>query len=281
MDEMRIILIILGLMLLAAIYWKGRRDERRAQEKKLSQQKSSGVEPAIHFDDQAREAREDEEISRIPDYDHFFVSETDKELFFKSSPKQKAVSHAEHGSAYSSTATGGDEGVYLTSEEPAPRTMELPAGVDPLLIQLTVLAPQSGRFDPHFLKQTLDDSGMRHGDLNIYHYYRRPRSELEPNHGQRLFSIANLVEPGYFDPEDMGTYRTPGLALFLQLPGPIDGVLAFEKMHQMGEMLARRLSGILCDEKHNKLTQQSVTHIKDEIAEYNLRLRTKLLRTVH
>ena len=96
-----------------------------------------------------------------------------------------------------------------------------------------------------------------------------------------MFSIASMVEPGYFDPENINTYRTPGLILFLQLPGPIDGVLAFEKMHQMGEMLAKRLSGTLCDDKHNKITTQSITHTRDEISEYSLKLRTKLKSTVH
>ena len=278
--------MIIGLILLAAIYWMGRRDERRAQEKKLSQQKPQSP---LHIDHNEYEldGDYDGEMSLnndVSDYDHFYMSETDNDIFFKSSTKKVVSSTSFEDSGYSTTASStfaADEAVIMSEQEPTPKTMELPAGVEPLLINLTVMAPQDMTFDPHYLKQTLDESGLSLGDMNIYHYFRRPMADLELSRGQRLFSVASLVEPGYFDPRDIHTYRTPGLALFLQLPGPIDGVLAFEKMHQMGEMLAKRLSGILCDDKCNKVTLQTVTHIKDEITEFNLKLRTKLGRTVH
>ena len=277
---MRVILIVIGLVLLAAIYWIGRRDERRAQGKKAAQQESQSP------TDSYGEIDEYDDALRPPhgsvDYDRFYMSETDNDIFFKSSMGKETQYSSLGNSAYGAAASVTDDAVFVSAEEePVPQAIELPAGMEPLIINLTVMAPQDMSFDPHYLKQTLDDSGMSHGEMNIYHYYRRPKSDLRPNRGQRLFSIANMVEPGYFDSRDINTYRTPGLALFMQLPGPIDGVLAFEKMHQMGEMLARRLSGILCDDKRNKITQQSITHIKDEISEYNLRLRTKLAHTVH
>ena len=278
MNEMRTILIIIGLILLAAIYWMGRRDERRAQEKKAQLQNSSPS--AESFDDSGIFDDAQSPQTEPLDYDRFYMSEADNDIFFKSPVKKESVP-VSHGASVYSTASWADETVLLPTEEPAPQAVELPPGVDPLLINLTIMAPQDMTFDPQHLKQTLHESGMSHGDMNIYHYYRRPKSDLVPHGGQRLFSIASMVEPGYFDPGDVNSYRTPGLVLFLQLPGPIDGVLAFEKMHQMGEMLAKRLSGTLCDDKHNKITPQSVTHIKDEISEYSLKLRTKLGRTVH
>ena len=284
MDEMRIVLIIIGLILLAAIYWMGRRDERRALEKKVSQQKSALPENDFNefqtYDDGL--ALEHDSV----DYDRFYMSETDNEIFFKSPIKKSSGTPTihqtgVHQSGYSAVETTAEEAVFLTEDEPPPQSVELPAGVEPLLVNLWVMAPQEMTFEPHYLKQTLDDSGMRYGDMNIYHYYRKPKVDSLPSRGQRLFSIASMVEPGYFDPENINTYRTPGVVLFLQLPGPIDGVLAFEKMHQMGELLARRLNGVLCDNKHNKITPQSITHIKDEISEYSLKLRTKLAHTVH
>jgi cell division protein ZipA len=270
MDEMRIILIIIGLILLAAIYWLGRRDERRAQEKKALQERHDPLTGTIADD-------VDDDLA----YDRFFMSEADNEIIFKSPVMKETTSPATVNAGYSATANTHDEAVFVSMEEPAPQAIELPAGVKPLIINLTVLAPQDMTFKGNHLKQTLDESGMSHGDMSIYHYFRKPKVDSLPSRGQRLFSIANMVEPGYFDPTDLNTYQTPGIVLFLQLPGPIDGVLAFEKMHQMGEMLAKRLSGVLCDEKLNKITPQSITHIKDEISEYSLKLRTKLAHTVH
>ncbi len=282
MDQLRVILIIIGLILLAVIYALGRRDERRAQEKRARLQtfrpRTGGFEVGVDPDpDQYEDPQEDAR------YDRFDVSRIDESdsVFLKRPIRKAAASRHAAESGYSAVSPDGEEAFLASESDPVPQTVKLPAGVEPLLVHLTVIAPRDMKFDPHYLKQTLEDCGLIYGNMKIYHYYRGPKSDREFNRGQRLFSVANLMEPGYFDPRDINTYRTPGLALFLQLPGPIDGVLAFEKMHQMGEMLAKRLSGVLCDDKRNKITPQSITHIKDEISEYHLKLRTRLLRTVH
>jgi cell division protein ZipA len=284
MDELRLILIILGLFLLVAIYWMGRRDERRALEKKTSPQvphsPSTAVKASWFEDDESVDPAD-----KPADYDSFYLSDADNEIFFKTEMEPSGVAQTRarpgHSTLGKVASANKSKSVLISTTEPATRTMELPDGVEPLLVNLTVMAPKDMSFDPDYLKQVLDDSGLVHGDMNIYHYYRKPKLEFEPDRGQRLFSIANIVEPGYFDLRDLETYRTPGIALFLQLPGPIDGVLAFEKMHQVAAMLSKQLSGTLCDDKRNKITPQAVTHIKDQISEYNLRLRTKLKRTVH
>lgn len=279
-----------------AIYWMGRRDERRALERKIAHQPPDN--PASEYqqsrlDDNAVSDGDNDSPNHIvsppnelADYDSFYVGEDDDEAFIRPPPKQSGVVQTYVRTGYptasKTVATGKSETVLVSAAAPpATNAMELPAGVEPLLVNLTVMAPRDMSFDPYYLKQTLDNSGLVHGDMDIYHYYRKPKLEFEVNRGQRLFSVANIVEPGYFDPENLETYRSPGIALFLQLPGPIDGVLAFEKMHQVAVMLAKQLGGILCDDKHNKITPQAVSHIKDQIAEYNLKLRTKLKHTVH
>ena len=291
MDEMRTILIIAGLVLLVAIYWMGRRDERRALERKNSRQPAAdtSVEPKGSWLDGAETA---EPLLEHVDYDSFYLGEdeNDDDVFIGTQAKSSRVEQSKivqtsarptYSTASKTLASSKSETVMVSASELAQQTVELPSDVEPLLIFLTVMAPKDMSFDPYYLKQTLDNCGLVHGDMNIYHYYRKPKLEFEVNRGQRLFSVANIVEPGFFDPEDMETYRSPGIALFLQLPGPIDGVLAFEKMHQVAVMLTKQLSGILCDDKRNKITPQAVTHIKDQISEYNLKLRTRLKRTVH
>jgi cell division protein ZipA len=289
MDKMRLILLLVGLILLVAIYWMGRRDERRAQEKvqgkKLAQPLSSPLTPS-HAPPPTEDTVLDENPERAhADYDSFYLGDDDQEVYFripvKSSPGVQNSLRAAYSNAPKTAAKVKSDTLLVSADEPPEPIQPLPAGVEPLIINLTVMAPKDMSFDPYFLKQTLDSSGLVHGDMNIYHYYRKPKLEFEVNRGQRLFSVANIVEPGYFDPQDIETYRSPGIAMFLQLPGPIDGVLAFEKMHQMAVMLAKQLSGILCDDRRNKITLQTVTHLKDQISEFNLKLRSKLGRTVH
>ena len=54
-----------------------------------------------------------------------------------------------------------------------------------------------------------------------------------------------MVEPGYFDLDRVDSLSTPGLAMFLQLPGPLDGAVAFELFLNTAQRLAETLSADL------------------------------------
>ena len=61
---------------------------------------------------------------------------------------------------------------------------------------------------------------------------------------------------------------TPGLAMFMRIPGPVDAGSAFQQMLEAGRRIAERLDGVLCDETRSTLTKQSVNHIREQIAEH-------------
>jgi len=64
-----------------------------------------------------------------------------------------------------------------------------------------------------------------------------------------------------------------GLVFEMQLPGPIESVMAFEKLLDIASIIATKLNGVVCDDLQNRLTKQATTHIKDRIIDYNRKLR--------
>ena len=62
-----------------------------------------------------------------------------------------------------------------------------------------------------------------------------------------MFSVASLVKPGTLDPAEAEGFATPGLSVFLQLPGPLRPVAAFQDMLDTARGLARALNAELYD----------------------------------
>jgi cell division protein ZipA len=134
------------------------------------------------------------------------------------------------------------------------------------IIQLNVV-PRQGQFLGQEILYAVSETGLRFGDLNIYHFPDQGAPDKEP-----LFSMANMVEPGSFDPAHMDDFSTPGLALFAMLPGPKDGLTIFSEMLHTAEQLATLLDGELKDESHSDLSKQTIEHMREEIQEFHRKL---------
>jgi cell division protein ZipA len=106
--------------------------------------------------------------------------------------------------------------------------------------------------------------GLRHGKFGIFHRY-------DGNDEKRtIFSAASLVEPGSFDLTNIKEQQIPGISLFLVLPGPVDGVEAFDLMMAAARALARTLDGELLDESGSTLSVQRERYLREEIIQYQL-----------
>lgn len=165
----------------------------------------------------------------------------------------------------------------LISEDSAPPVAEKVRSVaetateypDPeKVITLYVLAPAGVPFRGEFLMEAMAQAGLQYGDMQIFH-----RMERRGGREQALFSVANLVEPGTFDLAAMASFSTRGVVLFLQLPGPDDAIQAFDAMVAAARSLAASLEGSLCDATRSVLTNQTISHMREEVVDYQLRQR--------
>ncbi len=109
------------------------------------------------------------------------------------------------------------------------------------------------------VRRAIEESGFEFGEYSIYHF-----QDLD---GTDWFSLMNAVSPGYFDPDDLSSFETPALALFMQLPvrGGADPSLVFERMHQVATSLADSLDAMLIDDRRQPLDSESIDRYRELI----------------
>ena len=144
------------------------------------------------------------------------------------------------------------------AEAEAPEALGPPEDV----IVINVLCRGGQQADGPTLLETITDHGLRFGDMNIFH---------RPSPGDRArvdFSVASAVEPGTFDLGAMDEFATPGITMFMQLPGPANPLEAFEDMVSIARGIATRIGGDLKDEQHSVMTAQTIEHCRQRIRDF-------------
>ena len=76
------------------------------------------------------------------------------------------------------------------------------------------------------------------------------------------------MEPGSFDLANVKEQEIPGISLFMVLPGPVDGVEAFDMMMEAARALAQALDAELLDESGSTLSIQRERYLREEIIQY-------------
>jgi len=104
-------------------------------------------------------------------------------------------------------------------------------------------------------------SGLVFGEQGIFH--RIHEEDLDP-----VFSMANLTNPGTFDKTAWNTLETKGVTMFMTLPGPKNALDAWDSMLATSRRLAELLHADLLDDTHEVFTRQRSLQIKEELREY-------------
>ena len=130
------------------------------------------------------------------------------------------------------------------------------------IVTLRLIARDGGAFRGDELILSLRGIGLRHGKFGIFH--RHDGNDEE----RTIFCAASLVEPGSFDLANIKEQEIPGISLFLVLPGPVDGVEAFDLMMVAARTLAQSLGAELLDESGSTLSIQRERYIREEIIQY-------------
>lgn len=147
---------------------------------------------------------------------------------------------------------------------PAPvRSPPRLADVAEQVITLNVIAPEGHRFAGPAIAAAMARAGLEWGAWSIYHYY----SHQDP-HAPPLFSVANMVKPGNFDPQRMDEISTVGLSLFM-VPA-MDGtdLASLDILLATARQLAGDLGGELRDSRRSVLTRQAIELLREQINEW-------------
>jgi len=143
----------------------------------------------------------------------------------------------------------------------------LPRDIDPEVFMLNVVSRDPGGFSGEDILHILLACDLRFGDMNFFH-----RHEFEAGRGAIQFSVANMMQPGVFDIDNMAQFNTPGLVFFLTLPGPEDMMKAFDYMLETAQAVARNLSGDVLDETRSVVTKQTLEHCRQQIRDLERRM---------
>jgi len=129
-----------------------------------------------------------------------------------------------------------------------------------VLASINILANGPTGFSGRAIDEAARQFGLQFGAMNIYH--KKNDQALGCRH---LFSLANLYQPGEFDPAKLDRFRTQGLTLFMNVPCAYQPVRVFEQLTQIAKGLCEKLDGRLEDHEHHLLTDPGLMVIRTQI----------------
>ncbi len=107
-------------------------------------------------------------------------------------------------------------------------------------------------------------AGLRFGEMSIFHRHADRKG------GPVLFSVANALNPGTFDLNDISDFSTQGVCFFMTLPNVANNLLAFEQMLATAKHVQSVLDAELKDDNRSVMTAQTVEHYRQRIRDFDL-----------
>ena len=286
MDSLRISLLLLGAGCILIFYlWE--RHKRRQQDDRYERWggvNEEGTETHVvntrntpEFEDDfadAEPAVEQYSAEPAPEEDDYYIEEpdldTDPELATAPDPIPDIRSELEALEEIISVDDEEPDQIELgdldVSTESRRERTEVPQEEAPApdrIIALHVMSQEGERFNGFDLLQAFTNTGLQYGEMEIFH-------RMQEGSDVPVFSLANAVEPGVFDPAAMEETNTPALLMIMTLPHRMDALEVFDDMLDTARKIAEELNGRLCDDHRSVLTRQAIDDLRASISSYIL-----------
>jgi cell division protein ZipA len=161
----------------------------------------------------------------------------------------------------------GDKAIVNAPLE-SPKVVKVESQLEPEVIILSVVMPANQQIFGAALLPSLLTLGLKYGDMNIFH-----RHEDNAGNGKVTFSLANIMNPGSFDLDNIESFATRGVSLFMTLPNAGESLSVFAQMLNAAKQLAQEFNAQVIDDKRNVMTKQTEQHYIGKIREYDRKSR--------
>jgi cell division protein ZipA len=137
--------------------------------------------------------------------------------------------------------------------------------IEELLI-INVMAKPGLAFNGIDLQNAFVAAQLKYGARQIFHRHLDNDGDASV-----LYSVANMIEPGFFNLAEMNQLQTPGVCMFLTLPCDGSSIEAYDDMADTALTIARDLDGELKDENRSVMTRQTIEHGRQKVIEFERR----------
>ncbi len=242
MDNLRLILIIVGLLILAAIVvlHRPRDHSRRNHFRWLKKENESDRDASPEDSSETNPANSGEKVEPILRQSSFPSFTADGQ------PPARPGAASDTRSNHSAATQGG------------------PRNVPDKIVSLFVRRRDDRRINGSELLDAAIKAGLTFGEMNIFH-------RIHEGDERPVFSMANLTPPGHFDASAWNVFDTPGVALFVTLPAPVTALDAWDAMLATGRRIAELLDAELLDDAKCLLTRQRIAQVREEMRDYDRR----------
>ena len=134
------------------------------------------------------------------------------------------------------------------------------------LVVLHVMARRPRSFKGTSIMDLTRELDLEYDDMRIFH------KKVKRLSGRKaMYSVMNAVKPGTFDQDGMDQFETPGISFVMSLPGPENGLKAFNIMLEAATRASEYLQGDVFDESRSRLSQQTIAHLQEEVQLFSLK----------
>ncbi len=130
------------------------------------------------------------------------------------------------------------------------------------VISIFIRTPDGRRLSGEDISRAAGAAGMVHGEMEIFHHFG-----IAQKRGVRpLFSLADMFEPGSFPLQQLAERHTSGLVLFFCLPAPGDARMILDLMLNTADRIATSLDAEVLGPHQEPLTDESVSELRALVA---------------
>ncbi len=155
--------------------------------------------------------------------------------------------------------TVGQAAAVVPAPEPAPPPPPAEDRGDEELVVLFVAERDGNPIEGTRLHAALEAQRLSFGAKQIYH---------RVSNGMVQFSVASIIKPGELDPAQAARFSTPGLTVFMTLPGPLKPVACLDDMFSTCDRLAGALNAEVFDQRREILTDDTRQALRQRVADW-------------